>query len=984
MLAGGDAMKRWDGARTGIGIAVAALLLAGLSAITFVNVRRLITADRWMDHTRQVLDRIQGVLSSLADASASVRGYALTGERTSLVPYAAAAAGAGTSLDAIARLTADDPAQRERSATLRRAVTENLTSMRQLVAARDQGGLDAAVARVREGTIQTTLDAVRRAAGSLAAAERDVLARRTGNFERTATMTIVSLALGAVLLFTFLGMIWTLVRLDLKRRSEAAESLRMSEEELRITLRSIGDGVIATDSAGRVSLMNPIAERLTGWSEAEARGRPAREVLHLVDESTGREVESPTAVALREGRAVGLANHTLLVSRSGERIPIADSGAPIRDADGRTRGAVIVFRDITAKRRADLEIQRLAAIVSSSEDAIVGESLDGKITAWNAAAERLFGYTADEVMNRPVALLERPGFEDETAARLVRIRQGERVQQFDTARVGKGGHPLAVSVSLSPIRDGEGNVVGASKIVRDITERKEAEAALKASEERFRVLSDAVASLVWESDGKGVLDYVNRAWRDYTGTSPDESRRAAWTDVVHPDDRQVVLAKWHRCVIDGEPFEVELRLRRRDGTYRWFLARAARIASRTGSLLVGSAADIDDLKNTAAALRDAKDAAEEAARSKDRFLAVLSHELRTPLTPALVVAQVLERRRDLAADIRESASLIRRNVELETLLVDDLLDLTKISRGMIELRRQTVDVHELARQVLEICRSDLIGRRQTMDLDLQAAEHHTDADPARLQQVLWNLVKNAIKFTPIGGAIRVRTENPAPHKIRISVEDNGIGIPAGILPRVFEPFERGSRTVSPRLSGLGLGLSISKRLIELHGGTITAASEGEGKGATFGVELPAFVGGAIASPPKRTRQRSSRRLSILLVEDHHDTAGALAQLLTEEGHAVTVADSVAAAVEAFRQNPADLLITDLGLPDGSGHELLGILRTVRPVEAIVISGYGMDADVAKSRAMGFAQHLTKPVQISRLLRALDELGQDAEAVGREA
>ena len=673
-----------------------------------------------------------------------------------------------------------------------------------------------------------------------------------------------SLTLGALLLIGFLGLIWALIRLDLLKRRAAEDELRVNEARLRTTLRSIGDAVLAADTGSRITFMNPVAEKLTGWSEKEAVGEDSRRVFRVFHETTKSEVENPIIKALQENTPVGLASGTILISQDGTERPISASGAPIRDETGEVSGAVLVFRDITERRQAERDLRRLAAIVSSSEDAIVGEALDGTITAWNAAAERLFGYSASEVIGRSIDLLEPAGPEDATGVTLMRIHKGERVQHYDTTRKRKDGQRVSVSISVSPILDANGRIIGASKIARDISERKRSELALRAS---------------------------------------------------------------------------------------------------------------------ATALEAAKKAAEEANQAKDHFLATLSHELRTPLTPALASAQVLERRRDLPPDIRPAIELIRRSIELEALLVDDLLDLTKIARGKIELRRESVDLHAVIQSVADICRSEILAKRQTLAVDLKATEHHSEADSARIQQVLWNLIKNGVKFTSAHGSITVRTENPEPGRIRIAVTDTGAGIRPDMLARIFEPFEQGPSAVMPRHGGLGLGLSISKTLVELHGGAIRAESSGEGLGATFTVELSAFLERRFV-PAARVSEGTAallrKPLSILVVEDHTDTANALAQLLDSEGHAVQTAGTVADAIGLFRDRPFDLLITDLGLPDGSGHELLGQLRQIRPTRGIVLSGYGMDADIARSAVEGFDDHLIKPVNIRRLITAIARI---AESIG---
>jgi signal transduction histidine kinase len=383
-----------------------------------------------------------------------------------------------------------------------------------------------------------------------------------------------------------------------------------------------------------------------------------------------------------------------------------------------------------------------------------------------------------------------------------------------------------------------------------------------------------------------------------------------------------------------------------------------------------------ELSQRARELEGAKNDAEAANRAKDQFLAVLSHELRTPLTPALAAATNLEQTEDLAPqEVRESLSLIRRNIELEARLVDDLLDLTRISKGKLQIHSSTIDLHETIMHAAEMCRSEANNKGCELRLALDAADRHVSGDGARLAQVFWNLLLNAVKFTPAQGCIGVHTSNPAPRLIRIEVSDTGIGIDPEMISRIFEPFQQGEESTSRRFGGLGLGLSVAKGLVDAHSGTIAAHSDGKDRGATFTIELPTIVPPAAPKIATATRAPATpRSLRVLLVEDHADTRKALDRLLTRWGHKVTTAATVAHAVEAATAAPPDLLLSDVGLPDGTGMELLLQLRqTGIHVLAVAMSGYGMEDDLDQTRDAGFAEHLVKPVAAERLKEVIERL-----------
>jgi signal transduction histidine kinase/ActR/RegA family two-component response regulator len=373
-------------------------------------------------------------------------------------------------------------------------------------------------------------------------------------------------------------------------------------------------------------------------------------------------------------------------------------------------------------------------------------------------------------------------------------------------------------------------------------------------------------------------------------------------------------------------------------------------------------------------------AAQAANLAKDQFLATLSHELRTPLTPVLAVISSLEGDDRLETKVRESLAMARRNVELEARLIDDLLDLTRIARGKLELSRRQTDLRRIVEQAIETCCSqDMASGRVLIVKDLEDADHSLWADSSRLSQVFWNLLNNAVKFTPRGGTVTVRSRIEQ-GEIVVQVSDTGVGIPPGALGHIFNAFEQGDLGTARRFGGLGLGLAIGKAIVELHGGRLGAESEGVGQGATFTVRLPAgrsrkepAATPGIAGEERRgaPRAEAGGPLHILLAEDHIDTAEALAALLEGLGHRITVAGTVAgglaaAAEAATADRSLDLVISDLGLPDGSGLDLMRELARLYGLRGIALSGYGMEEDVRKSRQAGFARHLTKPVTLDVL------------------
>ncbi|MGF6757950.1 response regulator [Paraburkholderia sp. GAS42] len=504
---------------------------------------------------------------------------------------------------------------------------------------------------------------------------------------------------------------------------------------------------------------------------------------------------------------------------------------------------------------------------------------------------------------------------------------------------------------------------------------------LRDREQHYRTLSEALPHLVLTCDANGDCDFFSKQWFEYTGLTEAVSHGLAWLGAVHPDDREEIRQTWLKAVRSGATdYRHELRIRRHDGAYRWFAARIVAVQDPDGSVSkwFGSCTDIhpqreaiEERERLLASEQTARQVAEEANRAKDRFLAMLSHELRTPLTPVLAGARVLEMTPDLPESARAGVRMILRNVELEARLIDDLLDLTRVANGKLRLSLETVDVHDVIDSVLELFRSEIQIKQQDVHVDKAAQHHYVLADRARLQQMLWNLIRNAAKFTPDGGHIYVRTRDER-MQIQIFIEDTGIGIEPEQIGKLFNAFEQGSQNMTRQFGGLGLGLAITKALTDVHGGTVTAKSPGAHCGATFTITMPTAAKPAepvmieaLAEP------HPEGGLAILLIEDHLDTAEVMAQLVRGLGHEVTVVGRVADALAATQTEAFDLVVSDIGLPDGTGLDFIMAFREHSDVPAVALTGFGTDDDVRRCLAAGFTSHLTKPVNFTQLEQMIE-------------
>jgi PAS domain S-box-containing protein len=704
-----------------LGIAAVFIITAGNSALAFHNTRLLYETAGQVTHTHKVLEALAELLSRAKDAETGQRGFVITGDLGYLEPYHVAEGTITSSIRLIDSLTRDNPRLQAELPELRRVMANKLAELRETVALRQNEGFAAAERMVITGRGMATMDSLRGQVRRMVEYEEQLLKERTDRATRSRNFAISALIIaGLVQLATLVAMI-LLLRRKIRNRERAAALLDEQKEWFRTTLFSIGDAVITTDTTGNVTILNAVAEQLTRWTTGEARGRGLAEVFQIVDEASRLPVANPALRALRDGAIVGLANHTVLVARDGSERPIDDSAAPIRDGSGKILGAVLVFRDISARRDAE---------------------------------------------------------------RLLR----------------------------------------------------------------------------------------------------------------------------------------------------------------------------------------------EADQRKDEFLAVLAHELRNPLAPLRHALEILHLAHDDPGAIEQVGGIMERQLQHMVRLIDDLLDVSRIAGNRLELRRETIDIAAVVHSALETCGPLLSQSLHSLKLTLPPHPLHVDADRSRLAQAFANLLNNAVKYTEGGGRIWLTVER-AGNEVIVIVRDSGIGIPGDMLEPIFEMFVQVDSSLERAQGGLGIGLQLVKRIIEMHDGSVVAESAGAGKGSQFVVRLPVVLTPAAVTNPVVGPRGGDRPRRILVADDNPDAGDTLAMMLRMMGHEVCVARD---GVEALDQGPRfhpDIALLDIGMPRLNGFETARQIRASewgRDIVLVALTGWGQEEDRRRSQEAGFDHHMVKPVELATLEGVLSQ------------
>ncbi|MGH7528953.1 MAG: PAS domain S-box protein [Gemmatimonadales bacterium] len=724
-------------------------------------------------------------------------------------------------------------------------------------------------------------------------------------------------------------------------------------------LASVELAIVTLGPDLRIRRFTPLAATMLNLIAADV-GRPITTLRLNVD-------VPDLEAALRRVRDTGQSQEREVHDRDGRWYSLRLR--PYRMPDNRIAGALLVLVEIDSLKRTAESLraaeERLRVAFDNAPVGVFETDLAGRFERVNGAFCRLVLRTPDELMRIRSQDITHPDDVDADRDAFERIRSGaEPAIRMEKRYLRQDGRPLWVEVHRFPVTGADGHPQHTVGIVQDIEERKNAEAAMQRREARFRAVMDGAPALIWMSGPNGT-EYVNKASLDFVGADASEVAGAAWLRFIHPEDRHACTDAYARAVARLQPFEVQFRFRRADGEYRWMMSVALpRFGSRgefTG--YTGSAFDITNLKRAEESLRDAD-------RRKDEFIALLGHELRNPLAPMTNVVELLRSPQADQGTMAWAHDVLERQLCKMQRLVNDLLDVSRVAQGKIELQLERIPLGTVLDKALEAMRPEFDARQREVVMELPAAPISLDADPVRLEQVFVNLLHNAVKFTRENGHITITArEEPGDRTVTVRVADDGIGIAPDVLPRIFDLFAQADTSLERGEGGLGVGLTLARRLVELHGGDIRARSEGRDRGSEFLVVLPLAVGptpaSTAAAADSTTAAGDARR--ILLVDDNVDAVSALGTLLRQAGHAVEVVHSGAAALAAAPTFGPDIALVDIGMPGMNGFEVARRLRSASPALWILaVSGYGTAEMRGRARDAGFDDYLTKPLDWNAL------------------
>ena len=762
---------------------------------------------------------------------------------------------------------------------------------------------------------------------------------------------------------------------EVAKRKTAEQHLAETEQSLAVTLASIDAGFIAADAAGRVTRMNAVAERVTGWTQQAALGLPLWDVFNREGRPPEYMQHNPVDVMRDRGVTVDITHLVVAVTPAGQRTPVQVKAALTYSDAGQVRGLAMVFRDMTALTQAEADRDRLAAIVESSSDAIIGKTLDGIITSWNGGAQRLFGYSAAEVIVQPVLRLIPADRAAEETKILADLANNMVVPAFDTVRQTRSGQLVDVSISISPIHNPAGQIVGAAKIARDVSPQRRAEAALRDSEARLRFVLDLAQIGEWEVHlDNGAMQCS--AWLDQcTGLQRPApgSSFASFLQRLHPGDQALARHSFDAAVQARSDWQIDCRTVWPDASVHWLRLHGA-VLQQAGKAdrMLGIGHDItaqrqaEDARLTSQRLATENRQVLEATRLKSQFLANMSHELRTPLNAIIGFAELLQAGAVPHQSPQHAVFLghIATSGHHLLQLINDVLDLSKVEAGKFDFSPEPIHLPRLVAEALDLLHTGIQQKHLVVDSHIDPDLNSLLLDAARLKQVLYNDLSNAIKFTPAGGRITLRALAEGPAHLRIEVQDTGIGIAEADLPRLFAEFQQLDAGYSKQHQGTGLGLALTRRLVAAQGGS-TGVRSRPGQGTVFWLVLPRQP-----APTGHGPNAAQPDLRWLVIEEDHHLQTSLALALTDTGWRADRANTGQQAQQQAGLLAYDGITLGLRLPDQSGLATLAGIRQSGLSRQTPVMAVSLQTAPGQAATFAVANLLRKPIDSAEVVASL--------------
>ena len=762
-------------------------------------------------------------------------------------------------------------------------------------------------------------------------------------------------------------------------------ALEASESRYRRLFETAQDAILILDAEerpGTIMDANPFVIDLLGYSLDELIGKELWEIGLFADKAG-----SQAAMERLQSEGYIRYEDIPLETKQGKRVDVEFvSNTYMVD------GCNVIqcnIRDITERAVAAHALgaseARYRRLFETAQDAIlILEEASGKIMDANPFVIDLLGYPLNELIGKELWEIGLFSDTEESKAAMQRLQENGYIRYEDMPLETKRGKRVEVEFVSNSYMVGDLKVIQCN--IRDITDRKWAEEAARISAERFQFLAESMPIIIFTAKPNGDIDYCNRQLTEFTGLPCEEVCKAGRAPFTHPDEAEEDDRLWRRSIESGAPFQLESRFRRADGVYRWHLTRAAAMRDAGGIVIwIGSSTDIHDRKSVEETLVRQYHESEALSRAKDEFLAMSSHELRTPLTSILGWSELLVTGGLDAETQREALDSIRQSARAQSRLIDDMLDVSRLLTGKLELNSEPVDVAAAVLLALRAITPLAEKKNLTLEKSFERGTSRVDGDPTRLQQIFWNLLSNAVKFTPSGGQIRVQLSSRN-SRIHIVVSDTGQGISPEFLPRVFDSLSQEHGSSTRVHGGLGLGLSIVKQLVQMHGGTVRVESAGGGRGSTFTVSLPAREFTATveepamlhardeSQPPASDAPNSIAGMRILVVDDELEMRKLITTVLRAAGASVATASSAAEAFEHLAAQSFDALVSDIAMPDEDGHSLARRIRArsddKSTIPAVAVTAYGGPLQRQLAHSAGFDDYVKKPFAPHDLVRVV--------------